>query len=74
MPAMLDHFVIPGPDLGSRIGCFADDSHDRDLPYEPFTDPKGGMWPPMYIAHCVQNGYHYTGLQVTNALVYPTVY
>mgnify|MGYP002153702005 CR=1 FL=1 len=57
--------TLPGPDSGLRIGCYADDSHDRDLPYEPFTDPKVGMWPPMCIDHCFRNGYYYAGVQVT---------
>lgn len=55
-----------GPDSGLRIGCFADDTHDRDLPYEPLTDPKVGMWPPMCIDHCFRNGYYYAGVQVCN--------
>ena len=55
--------VTSGPDSGLRIGCFADDPRDRDLPYEPYTDPAVGMWPPMCVHHCFEKGYYYAGLQ-----------
>ncbi|KAJ8297631.1 hypothetical protein KUTeg_024162 [Tegillarca granosa] len=54
---------ILGPDSGFSLGCYADDTHDRDLPLEPFTDPTVGMWPPMCIHHCFRKGYYYAGIQ-----------
>lgn len=45
------------------MGCYADNSQDRDLTYEPFTDPSVGMWPPMCVHHCFNKGYYYAGLQ-----------
>jgi len=45
------------------LGCYADDPQNRDLSYEPYTDPKVGMWPPMCIHHCFNKGYYYAGVQ-----------
>ncbi|XP_053398682.1 uncharacterized protein LOC128556876 isoform X2 [Mercenaria mercenaria] len=56
-------YGCPGAASGVRIGCFADDDHDRDLPFEPYTDPRVGMWPPMCVDHCFRKGYYYAGLQ-----------
>ncbi|XP_060586405.1 uncharacterized protein LOC132742102, partial [Ruditapes philippinarum] len=56
-------YGCPGAASGVRIGCFADDAHDRDLKYEPYTDPRVGMWPPMCVDHCFRKGYYYAGLQ-----------
>ena len=53
-----------GADSGIKIGCYADDPHDHDLSYEPYIDPKVGMWPPMCIHHCFNHGYLYAGIQV----------
>lgn len=58
---LLWHFV--GADSGTQVGCFADNPHDRDLTYEPSTDPSVGMWPPMCVHHCFNKGYYYAGLQ-----------
>ena len=62
---MLQFCCSIGPDSGIHIGCYADDPHDHDLSYEPFTDPKVGMWPPMCMHHCFNHGYLYAGVQVT---------
>ena len=62
-----------GPDSGRSIGCYADDSHDRDLPYEPFVDPRVDMWPPMCIHHCFNHGYLYAGLQVNGSILILTL-
>ncbi|XP_062577533.1 uncharacterized protein LOC134239370 [Saccostrea cucullata] len=56
-------YGCPGADSGTRVGCYADNPHDRDLTYEPFTDPAVGMWPPMCVHHCFNKGYYYAGLQ-----------
>ena len=55
---------VVGAASGVKIGCFADDVHDRDLKFEPYTDPRVGMWPPMCVDHCFRKGYYYAGLQV----------
>ncbi|KAL4230751.1 hypothetical protein ACF0H5_011126 [Mactra antiquata] len=56
-------YGCPGSDSGVKIGCYADNSLDPDLAFEPFTDPKVGMWPPMCIDHCFRKGFYYAGLQ-----------
>ncbi|KAK3100720.1 hypothetical protein FSP39_024244 [Pinctada imbricata] len=56
-------YGCPGPDSGTTIGCFSDNPNDRDLSFEPYTDPSVGMWPPMCVHHCFEKGYYYAGLQ-----------
>lgn len=56
-------YGCPGAASGVKVGCFADNEHDRDLPFEPYVDPKIGMWPPMCVDHCFRKGYYYAGLQ-----------
>ncbi|XP_046543699.1 uncharacterized protein LOC124253889 [Haliotis rubra] len=56
-------YGCPGPMSGVAIGCFTDVKEDRDLPYEPLTDPAAGVWPPSCIHHCYLKGYFYAGIQ-----------
>ena len=34
------------------LGCYTDHPEDRDLPYEPYTDPTDGMDPLLCSRHC----------------------
>ncbi|XP_071088543.1 lymphocyte antigen 75-like [Haliotis cracherodii] len=56
-------YGCPGPMSGVAIGCFTDVKEDRDLPYEPLSDPAAGVWPPSCIHHCYLKGYFYAGIQ-----------
>ncbi|KAK7496493.1 hypothetical protein BaRGS_00012145 [Batillaria attramentaria] len=45
------------------LGCYTDHTTDRDLPYEPLTDPADGMDPVLCTRHCFSKGYYFAGLQ-----------
>ncbi|KAL8566683.1 hypothetical protein ACOMHN_055620 [Nucella lapillus] len=56
-------YGCPGKNGFRPIGCFADHSNERDLPYEPYTDLLDGMDPILCTRHCFNKGYSYAGLQ-----------
>ncbi|KAK7097925.1 hypothetical protein V1264_004829 [Littorina saxatilis] len=53
----------PGRNEMRVLGCYAEHPDDRDLPYEPYTDPMDGMDPLLCSRHCFNKGYYFAGLQ-----------